>query len=117
MNTLSPFGLMDCSCDETLKWAQMQLSRAGLRAMQTFDLHSARHHSLEGCPCPNHGTNACDCQMVVMLVYGETTEPVTLILHGNDGKTWISFAANFSQRIDAKLQARIGEILQNVPTK
>ena len=30
--------------------------------------------------------------MIVLLVYGEVAEPATLILHGNDGKTWVSIA-------------------------
>ena len=86
---ISPFLSVNHSCDEALPWTMKQLSRAGLRAVQTFDLHTARL-ALHDCPCPNHGTYECDCQMVVVLVYGKTQEPVTLILHGNDGQTWLS---------------------------
>jgi hypothetical protein len=105
---------MDRSCDEALKWAQEQLSRAGLRSMRTFDLHTARH-ALDDCPCPHHGTEACDCQMVVLLVYGKGDEPATLILHGNDGQTRLSLAENPNQRPDAKTIAAIRQALEVNP--
>ncbi|OGO74285.1 MAG: hypothetical protein A3K41_05515 [Chloroflexi bacterium RIFOXYD12_FULL_57_15] len=119
MNTLSPFYSIDRPCDDALKWTQEQLSQAGLRAMRTFDLHTARH-ALDDCPCPNHGTEECDCQMVVLLVYGKAsdvstplnTSPAALILHGNDGQTWVSIADNPSQRTDAKLITAIQQALE-----
>jgi hypothetical protein len=119
LNTLSPFFSIDSSCDEVLQWTQKRLSQAGLRAMQTFDLHTARH-ALDDCPCPNHGTEECDCQMVVLLVYGKAsdvstpldTSPVTLILHGNDGKTWVSIADNLGQRADERLIAAVRRALE-----
>jgi hypothetical protein len=82
-----------------------------LRAVQTFDLHTARV-GLHDCPCPNHGTNECGCQMVILLVYGKTAEPVTLILHGNDGKTWLSIVDNPLQRADSKLITAIQHALE-----
>ncbi len=89
MTTLSPFLSINSPCAEALQLTMKKLSLAGLRAMQTFDLHTARL-TMHNCPCPNHGTDECDCQMVVMLVYGESTEPATLILHGNGGQTSFS---------------------------
>lgn len=114
MNMLSPFLTLKCSCDEALLWTKKQLSQSGLRVMQTFDLHTARH-TLEDCPCPHHGTNACDCQMFVLLVYGEVVEPVTLILHGNDGQTWLSIVNNSLQYADASIRSAIERALQLNP--
>jgi len=122
---VSPFLSVNHSCDEAMQWANEQLLRAGLRPVQTFDLHTARN-GLQDCPCPNHGTNECDCQLVVMLVYGKTeavstlpavvnTSPVTLILHGNDGQTWLSIAEGPHQRTDMKLTAEIKQVLEKVP--
>lgn len=85
----SPFLTVNQNCDQTLQWAGRQIRKAGLRSVQTFDLHAARAAS-HSCECPHHGTDQCDCQMVVLLVYRSTSEPATLILHGNDGKTWLS---------------------------
>jgi len=108
---ISPFLSVNHSCDEALQWTKKQLLRAALRAVQTFDLHNARI-GLHDCPCPNHGTDDCDCQMVVLLVYGKAAEPATLILHGNDGQTWISIADHPRQRADVKLITAIQQALE-----
>jgi hypothetical protein len=50
--------------------------------------------------------------MVVLLVYGEVAEPVTLILHGNDGQTWVSVADSPSQQTDKKLITSIRQALE-----
>jgi hypothetical protein len=107
---ISPFLSVNKSCDATLQWTKMQLSQADLRAVQTFDLHAARSGTHD-CPCPHHGTEECDCQMVVLLVYGRVTEPVTLILHGNDGQTWVSIVNDPQQRVDAKTMVLIQHAL------
>ena len=109
MNTPS-FLTVDLPCEVALQTAKKKLSQAGLRALQTFDLHTARHIQ-QDCPCPNHGTADCDCQMVVLMVYGEAAEPATLILHGSDGQTRFSIADDPSQRADRKLVASIREAL------
>ncbi len=83
--------------------------------MQTFDLHTARLGS-QSYPCPHHGTEECDCQMIVLMVYGGAAEPVTLILHGNDGQTWISVADSPSQQVDKLLLASILRALENRST-
>lgn len=105
MNT-PPFCTLNRSCDEILQWAKTELTQAGLCVIQTFDLHTARHR-LEDCPCPHHGTDTCECQMVVLLVYGDANDPATLILHGNDGRTWISIVNNPRQIADMELSADI----------
>lgn len=111
--SVSPFLSINRPCDEVLRWTKKQLSRAGLRAMQTFDLHAARA-GLHDCPCPNHGTEECDCQMVVVLVYGDAEAPATLFLHGNGGQTWLSLVDEPRQRVDSKLLATIKQAL-NAP--
>ena len=93
MALLTTFLSLNGPGDKSLVWVKEQLATAKLRAVQTFDLHSARH-ALEDCPCPHHGTKQCDCQMVVLLIYANAAEPATLILHGNDGRTWISLVEN-----------------------
>lgn len=109
MTTIS-FLTVDLPCDMALQATKKKLTQTGLRALQTFDLHTARHIQ-QDCPCPNHGTADCDCQMVVLMVYGETAEPATLILHGSDGQTRFSIADDPSQRADRKLVASIKEAL------
>jgi len=108
---ISPFLSVSQSCDEALRWTKEQLKKADLHLVQTFDLHAART-ALHDCPCPNHGTNECDCQMVVVLVYGKAEEPATLILHGIDGQTWLSIADGPRQRSDARLTDEIQQALE-----
>ncbi len=115
MSTLSPFHALDSPFAASLQWARRRLSRAGLRVMRTFDLNATRaRHEVEDCPCPNHGTEACDCQMVILLVYGSAESPATLVLHGNDGQTWLSIADEPRQRLNPKLLAGIRQAL-NAP--
>ncbi len=107
---VSPFLSVTQPCGEALQWTNKQLQKAGLRPVQTFDLSAARN-ALHECACPNHGTEACDCQMVIVLVYGDIPEPLTLILHGNNGQTWLSIVDNPCQGLDAKLSAEIRRAL------
>ncbi len=116
MNMLSPFLTLNCSCDEALQWSSQNLTQNGLRVMQTFDLHTARH-VLEDYPCPHHGTSECDCQMVVLLVYGKAEGPVALILHGNDGQTWLSLVDNSLQNSNASVRSTIEKVLQQNSTE
>lgn len=108
--SISPFLSIDSPCDKALQLAKQQLVTAGLRPVQTFDLHGARLIQ-QGCTCPNHGTDDCDCQMIILLVYGEVAEPATLILHGNNGKTWFSITNNPLHRIDEKLMTSLQQVL------
>lgn len=105
---ISPFISLHCPCSEALLKVSKQLEEAGLRIVQTFNLHSAMTGS-HGCSCPNHGTEECDCQMVVLLVYGVDAEPVTLVLHGDSNQTWVSFADTFLQNPNPRLQVIIQE--------
>ena len=113
MTALSPFLSVDSSCDQALSMTRDLLSQAGLLAVQTFNLNTARLGAHQ-CDCPNHGTEACDCQMIVLLVYGESAEPASLILHGSEGKTWISIADTAVDALDARLVSRIQRSLEGL---
>ena len=112
MNTLSPFCFLHVSCNTALQWIKERLSEAGLRPLQTFNLNNVRHLSPD-CVCPQHGQTGCDCQMVVLLIYGSASEPVTLILHGNDRQTWLSFVTSSLQNVDPTVRCTIEQALQS----
>jgi len=114
MNALPPILTLKASCDKSLSWLKERLPTVGLRLVQTFDLQAARLTS-EDCPCPHHGTSQCDCQMLVLLVYGSAAEPATLIMHGNDGQTWLSLVNTITQHPDPLLRSTIEQVLQGVP--
>ena len=83
-------------CDQIVNCLKIHLLHNGLKVLQTFELHDVLLGS-EFCPCPNHETEKCDCEMVVLLVYGSQPEPVTIVLHGSDGETWVSLADGAEQ--------------------
>lgn len=113
---LSPILTLNRPCDEALNWSSRNLRQNGLRVIQTFDLHTARH-ATEDALCPHHRKRPCDCQMIVLLVYGNEGEPVTLVLHGNDGQTWVSMVNNPRQAADPRTRSSIIQALQFNSTK
>ena len=93
-------------CETSVHWLEQRLANAGLRLLRTFDLQDARL-ATAGCACPHHGTTDCDCQMVVVLVYAEACPPVTLVIHGNSGQSWVSLLDRPDQRADPSTIAAI----------
>jgi len=57
-----------------------RLKAEGLQVIRSFDLKTARMAHTE-CACPQQGTEQCDCQMVVLLVYEGTGQPITIVAH------------------------------------
>jgi hypothetical protein len=119
MSTLIPFLVLDQACDQVLTWVKQQLASAGLRVVQTFDLQVARLAHPD-CPCPHHGTEDCNCQMVVLLVYGKQEDPATLIIHGQDGRSWVSLAGpmgkRFNQHLEVVVRRALIPHLSNMPS-
>ena len=119
MSALIPFLVLDQTCDQVLPCVNGQLTSAGLRVVQTFDLQIARLAHTD-CPCPHHGTDDCNCQMVVLLVYRKQDDPVTLIIHGQDGRTWVSLGGPVGKRANQHLETAIRRALipqlPNVPS-
>jgi hypothetical protein len=102
--------ILDRPCDDAIDWVARQISDAGLRVTRTFDLHDARkgHIAIHvDCPCPQHGTQPCDCQMVVLLVYGSDRQPITIVARGYNGQTWFSVVDTPQQRADPRLEADV----------
>ena len=110
MSTLMPFLVLDQTCDQVLAWVNQQLTSAGFRVVQTFDLQVARNAHPD-CPCPHHGRNDCNCQMVVLLVYGKQDDPATLVIHGQDGRSWVSLAGPMGKRFNQHLQVVVRRAL------
>ena len=106
MSDSFPFLILDLPCDNAIDWIIGQIEYAGLQVIRTFDLRIARH-AHASCPCPHHGTDQCDCQMVVLLVYGNSRQPVSIVTHGYNGQTWFSVVDTPQQRSDPRLEAAI----------
>jgi hypothetical protein len=97
---------IEYTCDKAVHWATESLENAGLQVANSFNLQSARA-TLVHCTCPHHGTADCDCQMVVLLVYGSDGSPATLVAHGHDGQTWLSLVETPEQRPSPQLKESI----------
>jgi len=108
--------ILEQQCDEAITWVTRQVSSIGLQVHRTFDLQVARQAHTE-CPCPHHGTDQCDCQMVVLLVYGGEIQPISLVVHSHDGRTWFSLVDTPQQHADPRLAASIQQVLisQSIP--
>ena len=88
------------NCDEATAQAVQLLSSVGLQAVRSFDLRSARMAHAE-----------CTCQFVVLLVYEQGSAPMSLVVHGHDGKTWLSLVDTPQQPADMKLVTKIAQAL------
>src|SRR5512146_3259502 len=110
MSALLPFLTLDRTCEQVDAWVCQSLTDAGLRIVQTFDLQVARLAHPD-CPCPHHGTDECNCQMVILLVYRKQGVPATLVIHGQDDRSWVSLASPMGKRPNQQLEAAIRHFL------
>ena len=87
-----------------------QLVEDGLEVMRSFDLQAARAaHTC--CTCPHHGTDQCDCQMIVLLVYDRQSRPLTLVAHGHNGQTHFTLDESPKQQPERQLKTMILQAL------
>ena len=114
MISIPPFQVLEQPCEEAIAWVTKQLGNLGLRSVVTFDLQIARIAHTD-CPCPHHGTDQCDCQLNVLLVYKINSKPATLLAHGHDGRTWLSLVNTPQQPVDPRLEALIRKTLVPPP--
>ncbi|HEX7974787.1 MAG TPA: hypothetical protein VF498_10290 [Anaerolineales bacterium] len=105
-----PFLVLNMGGDEAIAGVYHLLSHAGLQVVQTFDFQAARL-SHPQCTCPHHGTEKCDCQMVILLIYGNGHDPVSLMAHSHDGQTLFAVVDTPEQRPDPHTYGLIRRIL------
>lgn len=109
MNQNRQFLYLQQSSTDAIMNVKDRLSKYGLQVIQTFDLHETGKVET-ACTCPNHGTEQCDCQLVVLLVYGKGNQPASLVVHGHKGQTWLSLV-EFLGVTNTRLEAQICKIL------
>jgi len=103
MKEYSQFMAVPQSCNDAVAWITGKLMQAGLAVHRTFDLQSALQDHPQ-CPCPIHGADQCDCQMVVLMVYQQDQKPVAITAHGYNHQTWFSFVDTPQQCADPYLE-------------
>ncbi len=91
MTSPAPLCNIADDCEAVISRLTRHLTAAGFHVVRSFDFQRARAVHAD-CTCPHHGTAACDCQMIVLLIYERSTgQPVSLIAHGHDGATYLSW--------------------------
>lgn len=106
----APFLKVNKDCGNSVLWATRRLDRAGYQTMRTFDLR-ASHLAHFDCPCPQHGTQECDCQIVVLLVYQGKQAPITMIIHGSGRTSWFYLVNTPQQPVEPEREITIQAIL------
>lgn len=98
---------VDKPCTDVLAAITAALDSAGLDVRRSFDLRDALAQTPD-CACPYHGKAQCDCEYVVLLVYAGQRKPTTLVVHGNNGQSWVMMPHGDT---NAELKAKIVQIL------
>ena len=78
------------------------LIQSGLQVLPSFDLQAARAGQ-KGSSCPQHGTAPCGCQMIVLLVYGSSGCPATLVLSSQDMMTCLNLMDGYPKPYEPEL--------------
>jgi len=107
----TPLTAVYCDCQGAITQITQALVAVGLHVVCSFDLQAARD-AHTNCTCPHHGTAQCDCQMVVLLVYDRSSQPVTLVAHGHDRETHLAYVDHPDQHPDPQLIAKIRSRLE-----
>lgn len=85
------------------------LEKIGLKMERSFDMRIQQNGNI-ACSCLHHGTKECDCQIIVLLIYGTLDGPDSVVAHSRDGRTVFSIAAGPGKPQDADLM----KIFQNI---
>jgi len=90
---MAKLGTIEIACDDAADHLSQALHGMGFEVVRSFDLQTARRglRDPDGCSCPNHGMSQCDCQYVVLLVSNRGGEPATVVAHGHDNRTLLSY--------------------------
>jgi hypothetical protein len=90
---------------EAINWFTSRLIQAGLKVSRSFDLRTAMTESTP-CTCQHHANN-CDCDLVVLLVYGTERHPATIVAHSHNGRTWFSLSDNPGDRPSSEIDLKV----------
>jgi hypothetical protein len=86
MQQTTRLSTLNLDCETVIARFSRQLEDVGLRVVRSFDLKSACA-SFPDMTCPHHGDEVCDCQMVILLVYGANPAPASVVLHSHRSNT------------------------------
>lgn len=111
MTHTDSLGTINQPSESSIPLLMEKISQQGYHVERSFDLQTARGAHV-GCTCPHHGTEQCDCQIVVLLVYGQDASLVTLVAHGRDGRTRFALVHHSDREFSIPLEDKIRQIFE-----
>jgi len=111
MSQLTNLNIFATGHEAVIDWISQQLSKLDLVVKPSFDLQTAKSAHTD-CTCPHHGISQCDCQIVVLLVYYQDQAPISLVVHSQDGYSYLSMAAMPDESGDKSLAGKIYDTLR-----
>ena len=109
--------LLDINGDEAVKTITDALIGHDFYVLRSFDLRSALTAAEVGCECPHHGTEKCDCQYVVLLIYSAAVEPITLTTHSHNNQTRVQIVRDATMNPDPHfVESVMAVLLEAAPT-
>jgi hypothetical protein len=97
---------------EATAQAARLLRQVGFQVSCSFDLQTTRAFQ-SGCGCPHHSTDSCDCHYSVLLVQPPDQLPLTVLVHGRDGLTWIGLAEEQTPDGSSHASRQVAQILES----
>ncbi len=88
----TPLFIVTQNCDQVIDQVSQQLASAGFQSFPTFNLRT----TLPADKCCDTPPELCECQVVILLVYGKEGPPFTLSLYGEKGLTTVAMNDNSS---------------------
>jgi hypothetical protein len=104
---------LNTNSEDTFYLIIKKLAEAGLQTTRSFDFQIAREAHTD-CACPHHGTNQCDCQMIVLLVYGKGKRPATLVIHSRDELSQIFIVTPPGIHVENDLASKIRDLIASI---
>ncbi|MBC8507356.1 MAG: hypothetical protein ISR58_04075 [Anaerolineales bacterium] len=71
MSNTNQLAKLDLDCEVVINYLSGYLLDQGVRTVRSFDLQSACA-SYPDLTCSHHENMACDCQLVILLAYGQS---------------------------------------------
>jgi hypothetical protein len=96
-------------CEVVAEYLTQVLNNSGYEVIRSFDLQRAREvHT--SCACSYHGTADCNCQLIILLVYLQTEQPRTLVLHGKNGVSHLGWGDELSPQDESMMLSMFKEV-------
>ena len=102
--------ILNVDWDEALARIVRHLESHALRVICSFNLQMDVPADFN-CPCAHHGSDACNCSMAVLLVYTPQKPPVSLLVHGHEGRIGFTLAPSNQQVPDREAAEYVSALM------